>query len=94
MTQISSQTFQIKLALDEGLKKTLETLTREYEALDKASIVRLALNNLAKEVKKPTPEEEKELFQYLEERTKSNEGMTEDEVAEWWNKYKSELIGK
>jgi len=92
MTQISSQTFQIKLALDEGLKKTLETLTREYEALDKASIVRLALNNLAKEVKKPTKTEEDELFQYFDTLSKSDKGMTEDEFADWWNKNKKDII--
>lgn len=87
-----NQTFQIKLSVDEGLKQTLDILKREYTALDKAAIVRLALNNLAKEVRKPTPEEEKELFQYFDKLSKSDKGMTEDEFAKWWNENKKDLI--
>ncbi|HRN69621.1 MAG TPA: hypothetical protein PLS49_00420 [Candidatus Woesebacteria bacterium] len=89
-----NQTFQIKLSVDEGLKQTLDILKKEYSALDKAAIVRLALNNLAKEVRKPTLQEEKELFEYFDMLSKSDKGMTVNEVVEWWNKYKTELRSK
>lgn len=91
MNTTTTRSFQIKLAFDEGLQKTWDTLAREYEALDKASIVRLALNNLAKQLQKPTPYEERELFAYFDEREKSKEGMTEKEFFKWWNKNKSSL---
>lgn len=93
----TTQTFQIKLSLDEGLKRTWDVLKNEYVALDKASIVRLALNNLAKEttmpqkMRKPTAKEEVELFQYIDRLEKSKVGMTEKQFADWWNENKSTL---
>jgi hypothetical protein len=89
MVNISSQNLQVKLSLDEGLKNTWNILTREYQALDKSGIIRLALNNLAKEVKKLSPSEEKELFLYFDTLSKSKEGMSEEKFANWWNKNKS-----
>lgn len=89
--------FQIKLSFDEGLQQTWNILKRRYVALDKASIVRLALNNLVNEVdelskvKKLTPEKEQELWQYMERLEKSKVGMTEKQFARWWNKNKSSL---
>lgn len=94
MANSSSQTFQIKLAFDEGLRRTWDKLTHEYEALDKASIVRLALNTLAKQIQKPKPyteEEEKELFAYFDMLNKSNDGPTEEEFFKWWNENKKSL---
>ena len=91
MSTTNPSTFQVKLALDEGLKKTLIVLEQQYEALDKASIVRLALNNLAKTVIKLTPAEENELFQYFADLTKSGKGMTEKELADWWNENTASL---
>lgn len=84
----SIQSLQIKLAFDEGLQKTWDTLTQEYEALDKASIVRLALNTLAKQVRKPSLSEEQALFNYIAERENSSEGMTENDFFAWWNAHK------
>ena len=88
MKKTNVQNLQIKLALDEGLKKTWAMLEQEYEALDKASIVRLALNNLVKETKKQQDLIEQELFQFFDEIEKRNEGMTQKEFFKWWNKNK------
>jgi len=90
MKTTNSQNLQIKLSLDQGLKKTWYLLKKEYEALDKASIVRLALNNLAKQ---STAKEYKEyldnsLDEILEEIESRKEGMTEQEFFDWWNKNK------
>ena len=91
MKKTNSQNLQVKLSLDEGLKKTWRLLEQEYQALDKASIVRLALNNLVKMTK---TQENKlytidEILDMVENRT---EGMTEEEFFEWWNKNKTLII--
>lgn len=86
---MSSQTqnLQIKLSLDEGLQNVWKYLSQEYQGLDKASIVRLALSTLAK----TTRRQEAEVlpldasFKKLDD---SREGMTEEEFFEWWNKNK------
>ncbi|OGK25021.1 hypothetical protein A3A46_04325 [Candidatus Roizmanbacteria bacterium RIFCSPLOWO2_01_FULL_37_13] len=90
MKKTNPQSLQIKLALDEGLKKTWLQLKQEYQALDKASIVRLALNNLAKrsttkEYKKYLDNSLDEILREIESR---EDGMTEREFFEWWNKNK------
>lgn len=90
MKTSDSRNLQIKLSLDEGLKKTWVYLKKEYEALDKASIVRLALNNLAKQ---STAKEYKEyldnsLEEILDEIESREDGMTEQEFSDWWNKNK------
>lgn len=92
MSTTNLQAFQIKLSFDEGLKKTWNILAHEYEALDKASIVRLALNTLAKQIQRQKPYSEKELFQYFDELNASTKGMSEKEFFEWWNKNKSKHI--
>lgn len=88
MKSSNSQNLQIKLSLDQGLKKTWQLLAQEYQALDKASIIRLALNNLAKETKIRMEKIERELFQYLDEVENRKDGMTEEEFFKWWNKNK------
>jgi hypothetical protein len=44
-----SENLQIKLSLNNGLNDIWCFLIEEYKGLDKASIVKLALNNLAKQ---------------------------------------------
>ena len=94
MKKNNSQNLQVKLAFDEGLKKTWALLENRYEALDKASIIRLALNALAK------LSTQKEYGDYLDKsmdelitevETREN-GMTEEEFFEWWNKNKRSII--
>jgi hypothetical protein len=89
----SSQTIQVKLTLDEGLRNIWDTLSKEYEGLDKSGIVRLALNNLAKAVKRHESERlQVEMGKFLDELDKKTEGPTEREFAEWWNKNKRDLV--
>ncbi|MBI4226540.1 hypothetical protein HY612_05515 [Candidatus Roizmanbacteria bacterium] len=90
MKKTNTPSLQIKLALDAGLKKTWLQLKQEYQALDKASIIRLALNNLAKQ---STTKEYKEyldnsLDEILKEIESREVGMTEEEFFAWWNKNK------
>jgi hypothetical protein len=47
-TKSEPTNLQIKLSFDEGLQKMWSILLKEYEGLDKASIIRLAINHLAK----------------------------------------------
>ncbi|MBI4008635.1 hypothetical protein HY357_00205 [Candidatus Roizmanbacteria bacterium] len=87
MKKAKAPNLQFKLALDEGLKKTWLLLEQEYQALDKASIIRLALNTLAKQTTA------KEYLDYsidkiLDEIESRDEGMTEKEFFQWWNKNK------
>ena len=90
MKKNNNRNLQVKLSLDEGLKKTWLLLERKYQALDKASIVRLALNNLAK---RSTTKEYKEYLDnsldgILREIESREDGMTEQEFFEWWNENK------
>ena len=87
MSKTSTQTIQVKLSLDEGLKNIWNQLTEEYQGLDKSGIVRLALNNLAKALKK----EEFDMGEFLDELDQQKSGMTEKEFAVWWNKNKKDL---
>ena len=56
------------------------------EGLDKASIVRLALNTLAKTTKKQT--QSADILDLLDTMKKSETGMTENEIFDWWNESK------
>ena len=86
MTTSNSRNLQINLALDEGLSNAWNIVRKEYEALDKPAIIRLAINNLAKEVKNQNIQFDMKAF--FTELTNSNEGPTEKEFAIWWNKNK------
>lgn len=89
----ANQNLQIKLSLDEGLQNVWNFLTHEYEGLDKSGIVRLALSNLAKTTKKHnTVMSNKEMLQFISELEQRKTGMTENELAEWWNKNKKNLV--
>ncbi len=84
-----ADTLQIKLSMDPNLKKTWDFLNTRYSALDKASIIRLALNELVVNVKKIEP---KDMLSVLEATdNEMQEGMTEEEAYEWWNENKKEL---
>jgi len=77
---------QFKLSLDSGLFEVWSYLQKEYKGLDKTGIVRLALSSLFKEAKrKQRLMSIDEIFSELESR---KEGMTEQEVFDWWNKNK------
>ena len=52
MTTANPQTLQFRLSLDQRLKNTWGYLMREYQTLDKAEIIKLALNSLEKETKR------------------------------------------
>ena len=93
MLHMSTQTLQIKLALDEGLKKTWSYLQSQYEALDKASIIRLAINTLARQEKQKMENPDAlidDVLNYIENR---KDGMTEDEFRKWWAVHKKGLRG-
>ena len=49
INQRQESNIQVKLSLDSGLADIWMYLIEEYKGLDKASIMRLALNNLAKQ---------------------------------------------
>lgn len=86
-----ADTLQIKLSMDEGLKNTWDYLSTRYDALDKASIIRLALNELVVKAKK---EEPKDLLSILEETDKDKTiEWSEEDAYEWWNENKKELRG-
>lgn len=88
-----TQTIQVKLALNERLKNVWNYLLREYEALDKSDIIKLALNNLAKESRKRISQLSSidDIFDKLE---KNKTGMTEEEFFAWWNKNKPSIYKK
>lgn len=86
MASTTNRNLQINLALDEGLNNAWNILRKEYEALDKPAIIRLAINNLAKDVK--TKNIQFDMKGFFEELNNSNEGPTEEEFAIWWNKTK------
>ena len=89
MAEKKRENIQVKLALDEGLEKTWKTLTDEYSALDKPGIIRLALNNLAKQVNRENVDQE--MLQLVRDLEANYEGMSESEFAEYWNKNKKKL---
>lgn len=93
MSTTTGQTtnLQIKLSLDEGLQNIWKYLSKEYEGLDKASIVRLALSTLAKFTKRQELYDEDMLFSYLDELDKTGQGMTEEDFFKWWNENKATL---
>ena len=85
-----ADSLQIKLSMDKGLKTTWDYLSDRYGALDKASIIRLALNELAKEAYKA--EKPTSLNDLLNEIDRNNlSGPTEDEFFEWWNEHKKTI---
>ena len=90
--QKSKENLQVKLALDEGLKKTWEFLQKEYPALEKSSLIRLALNNLADEKRKEVSNKQMlQVVNDLQAEYKPENSMTEEEFIEWWAKIKKEL---
>lgn len=86
-----SKSIQLRLSLDEGLRNVWSYLAKEYEGLDKASIVRLALNTLAKSAKKQELLTVSNILEVLENLKTTEKGMNEDEFFEWWNTNKSSL---
>lgn len=78
--------------MDHGLKNVWDYLTIRYEGLDKASIIRLALNDLAETKKKEGPQS------MLEVLTRTDKDLleewTDDDVFEWWNQNKKEILAK
>lgn len=85
------QNLQIKLSFDEGLKNIWGYLTREYQGLDKASIIRLALNNLAKITKNQQYRSPTDIVGVIETLKRTETGISEDEFFDWWNKSKKTL---
>ncbi len=89
MNIIANRNIQIKLSLDKGLQNVWSFLAEEYEGLDKAGIVRLALNNLAKATKRQnTTFSQFDLAKFFTELDQRESGPTEKEFARWWNKNK------
>ncbi|MDO8610534.1 MAG: hypothetical protein Q7R95_08365 [bacterium] len=86
-----SQSIQMRLSLDEGLKNIWNYLAKEYKGLDKASIVRLALNTLAKTTRKQELLTVSNVLEVLEKLKTNEKGMNEDEFFKWWNTSKSSL---
>lgn len=92
MRNSNTQTIQVKLSLDEGLRSIWGELTEEYKGLDKSGIVRLALNNLAKTLKRDEARAAKfNLQEFFNDLDKGKSGMTEKQFAAWWNKNKKDL---
>lgn len=85
------QNLQIKLSFDEGLKNIWGYLTREYQGLDKTSIIRLALNNLAKITKNQQYRSPTDIVGVIETLKRTETGINEDEFFDWWNKSKKTL---
>ena len=88
---MKTQSLQFKLSLDEGLKNMWSYLKKEYEGLDKASIIRLALNNLVKTTKRQQFVFSTNVLDVLAELKKKEKGMSEEEFFDWWNENKSTL---
>lgn len=86
-----NKTIQTKLALDEGLEQTWNFLQKEFPALDKSSIIRLALNNLAKETKRTNSVNQVANIINESKSEYNSDKITEEEVGEWWNKMKKDL---
>lgn len=84
-----TQNLQVKLSFDSGLQNIWNYLNQEYEGLDKAGIIRLALNNLMKTTRQQNamiPQfNMKAFFRELEQ---NKEGPTEKEFTQWWNENK------
>ncbi len=78
---------QLKLSLDQGLTDVWGYLKKEYQGLDKSSIVRLALNTLFKETKR-SQYRLYSIEEIIKELEVANEGMTEKEIYNWWNQNK------
>lgn len=92
MNNNSSSNLQFKLSLDEGLSDIWVYLKKEYQGLDKAGIVRLALNSLFKEAKR-SQYRLYSIDEILKELESTESGMSEQEVYDWWNKNKPALVG-
>ncbi len=90
MTSTQNRNIQIKLSLDRGLQNVWSFLAEEYEGLDKAGIVRLALNNLAKATRRQNGiSGEFNLLSFLSELDQHKSASpTEKEFAKWWNENK------
>ena len=86
---MKTSTIQLRLSLDQGLENIWNYLTQQYEGLDKASIIRLALNTLAKQTKKTEYLTFSDMMNELD--NINDNAMTEEEVFEWWNTNKSSL---
>lgn len=90
---MATQNLQVKLALDPGLQKIWSFLTEEYMGVDKAGIIRLALNNLVKVTKREKAAAEKfDMEAFFADLDKGKSGMTEKEFAVWWNKNKHDIL--
>jgi len=87
MNNGTTSNLQLKLSLDEGLTNIWGYLKKEYQGMDKSSIVRLALNTLLKETKR-SQYRLYSIEEILKELESVNEGMTENEIYDWWNKNK------
>ncbi|MEK7597902.1 MAG: hypothetical protein AAB441_04625 [Patescibacteria group bacterium] len=87
MSNGTTSNLQLKLSLDQGLTDVWGYLKKEYQGLDKSSIVRLALNTLFKETKR-SQYRLYSIEEILKELEGVNEGMTEKEIYNWWNKNK------
>jgi hypothetical protein len=57
LTNQRKKQLQVKLSMDENLKDIWEDLREYYKGLDKASIIRLAINNLARKTDKDKTED-------------------------------------
>lgn len=87
MNNGTTSNLQLKLSLDEGLTDIWGYLKKEYQGMDKSSIVRLALNTLFKETKR-SQYRLYSIEEILKELEGGAEGMTEKEIYNWWNKNK------
>ncbi len=88
-----TQNLQVKLTLDQGLQNVWNFLNEEYEGLNKAAIIRLALDNLAKVTKREKAAAEKfDMGAFFADLDKGKSGMTEKEFAIWWNKNKHDIL--
>ena len=88
MKTVNAQTLQFRLSLDQRLKNTWTYLMQTYQTLDKAEIIKLALNSLEKEAKR-SEYKMYSIDEVLSELENREVGMTEEEAFEWWNKNKS-----
>lgn len=87
-----ADTLQIKLSMDPGLKAEWDFLLSRYNGLDKASIVRLALNELSYKEKKSDDKKFNSMSEIMDEIDRVNvNGPTEEEFFEWWNENKKSL---
>ena len=89
--RINSDNLQVKLSFDEGLKNAWSYLIREYEGLDKASIIRLALNTLVKTTRKQQTVPSDQVLDVIADLKRKEKGMNEKDFFVWWNENKSKL---